>query len=131
MLRRLHGSKLATASACAEEREALLHHLARVLPAADLEVEVEELVRRDLAFLQRLQAVLHADVVPGRARRAVGVDAVDVAQVVVVGPADRGDVALRLVVLLVGRLAVAAGSSPAATGRATTLTHSVEPMRVL
>ena len=37
---------------------------------------------------------------------AVGVDAVDVAQVVVVGPADRGDVALRLVELLVRRLAV-------------------------
>ena len=89
----------------AKKREGLLFHVAGVFPAAHVPVQVQELGRRDAAALQRTQAVLHADVVPGRACVAVGLGAVDGAQVVVVRPADRGDVALRLPELLVGRRA--------------------------
>ena len=66
---------------------------------------MQELVERDLAFLQRAQAVLHADVVPGRARGAGRIDAVDVPEIVPVRPTDGRDGGLRLVVLLVRRLA--------------------------
>ncbi len=53
----------------------------RLLPAADPRVHVQELRRRDVAVLQRLEPVLHADVVARVARVAVRVDAVDVPQV--------------------------------------------------
>ena len=72
-----------------------------------------------------LQAVLHADVVPGERAAPGGVDAVDVAQVVVVRPADRRDIGLRLVELLrwaPGRYSgfIASGVRPRHPG-----THSV------
>src|SRR3989475_11100091 len=84
------------ALARAEEREGLLHHLARVLPASDVPVDVQELGGCDLTALQRREAILHADVVPGGARGARGIDAVDVAQIVVVRPPDGEDVGERL-----------------------------------
>ena len=70
------------------EGEALGHHLGRLLPAADLRVEVEELGRGDHPGAQRLEPVLDADVVPRDPGVAVVAGAVDVAGVVPVGPLD-------------------------------------------
>ncbi len=77
-----------------DEGTALLHHLGRRLPGADVRVQVEELRGRDLAFAQRLQPVLDADVVPRHSRVPGRVGAVDVHQVVPVRPL-RGELLLR------------------------------------
>ncbi len=70
--------------------------------AADLLVQVDELVGRDHAVVQRLQAVLHAEIVDRPLGEAARVLAVDVDGVVVDGRAHAGRVVDRMV-FLVGR----------------------------
>src|SRR5690625_508383 len=77
------------------KRIAFLHHVLGRLPAADGGVELEELFGVDLAFDKRLEAVLNANVVDRAAGKAVVVGAVDVAQVVHVGPLDFKNVGQR------------------------------------
>src|SRR5690606_37345441 len=74
-----------------------------LLPAADALVEVEEFFLADNSGLQRLQTVLHAHVVPRVGRKPKLVDAVNVAQVVPVGPAGGGDLFRRKAAHVKGR----------------------------